>query len=99
MKIIGKPKSISKVAVCGGVGLSVLSDAIRKKADVFITSSIDYHTIIDNLDSEITLIDAGHYYTEFPVVQKISELIKSQDDSLKIIQYKRNYFAEKVSIY
>ena len=35
---------IKKVAVCGGAGVKLLSDAITSNCDAFLTSDISYHT-------------------------------------------------------
>lgn len=63
---------INKVAVCGGSGSSFLSQA-KAKADVFVSGDFTYHTI---LDSSLPLIDAGHFYTEYPVLKKLQNLLK-----------------------
>ena len=39
-------KKIKNVAICGGSGVFLLRDAI-KKADVFITSDVKYHDFFD----------------------------------------------------
>ena len=39
---------------------------------IFISADFTYHTV---LDSPIPLIDAGHFYTENPVLKKIKKMI------------------------
>lgn len=56
-------RTIKKVAVCGGSGSFLIPDAIRAKADVFVTADIKYHQFFD-ADGKIMLVDAGHYETE-----------------------------------
>jgi len=56
-------KKISKVALCGGSGVSLLPMAIASGADVFITADIKYHNFFD-ADKKILLVDAGHFETE-----------------------------------
>lgn len=56
---------IDKIAICGGAGSSVIR-AAAAKADVLITGDLTYHWL---LDSPIPLIDAGHFYTEYPVLE------------------------------
>jgi putative NIF3 family GTP cyclohydrolase 1 type 2 len=55
---------MERIAVCGGAGGSVLA-AARVKADLIVTGDITYHHY---LDSPIPIIDAGHFYTEYPVL-------------------------------
>lgn len=56
-------KNVSTVAVCGGSGSFLLSDAIKAGADVFVTSDYKYHQFFD-ADNRITIADIGHYESE-----------------------------------
>jgi dinuclear metal center YbgI/SA1388 family protein len=63
-------KKIQHVAVCGGAGSFLISQAIRKGADVLVTADITYHKFFD-AENLILLLDIGHYESE----QFTSELI------------------------
>ncbi len=56
-------KKIKRVAVCGGAGSFLLSDAIRAKADVFVTADYKYHEFFD-ADNRIMICDIGHFESE-----------------------------------
>jgi dinuclear metal center YbgI/SA1388 family protein len=56
-------KKVKRIAVCGGSGSFLIKDAIRSKADVFVTSDIKYHDFFE-ADNKILLVDIGHYETE-----------------------------------
>jgi dinuclear metal center YbgI/SA1388 family protein len=56
-------KKIKRIAVCGGSGSFLINDAIRNKADVFITGDIKYHQFFDN-HNELLIIDIGHFESE-----------------------------------
>jgi hypothetical protein len=56
-------KSISRVALCGGSGSFLLPDAIREKADIFITADYKYHQFFD-AEEKIIIADIGHYESE-----------------------------------
>ena len=60
---------IKRVAVCGGTGASLLNK-LHGRADIYVSADFTYHTI---LDSKIPLIDAGHFYTENPVLEVLEE--------------------------
>lgn len=80
----GKPDDyiVKKIAVCGGTGGSLLSK-IGNRADVFVSADFTYHTI---LDSKLPIIDAGHFYTENPVLEKFKQLISEFDlDILELL--------------
>ena len=67
------PKNIQTVALCGGAGSFLLPDAIRAKADIYITSDFKYHEFFDAED-QIVIADIGHYESE----QFTSELLAEQ---------------------
>lgn len=70
-------KVISRVAVCGGSGSDLIADAVQAGADVLITGDIKYHEAQEALAAGLTLIDAGHFFTERPVVAVVAEYLRS----------------------
>lgn len=74
-KLLSKP--ISKVAVCGGAGGFLLSAAIRKGADVFITADYKYHEFFD-ADNKIIIADIGHYESEQYTINLLQEIISQK---------------------
>ena len=56
-------KSVKKVAVCGGAGSFLISNAIATGADFYITADVKYHEFFD-ADSRLVLADVGHYESE-----------------------------------
>ena len=56
-------EDINKIAVCGGSGGFLVNDAIKKGADVFITSDLKYHDFFE-ANNKIVLVDIGHYESE-----------------------------------
>jgi dinuclear metal center YbgI/SA1388 family protein len=81
-------RRIRRVAVCGGAGSDCVNDAVRERADAFVTSDIKYHTFQD-AERDILLIDAGHFETEHhvlrPLAQKLATLVKHHKSSSKIL--------------
>ena len=73
----GRP--IRKVAVCGGSGKSMIGEAIAAGADAFISGEFGHHPLTDGADMGITLISAGHFFTENPVLSKLFELCAEAD--------------------
>ena len=70
-------KKISKVALCGGSGRFLLSDAIQQNADIFISSDFKYHEFFD-ADNKIVIVDAGHYETEQFTKELIFDTLKEK---------------------
>ncbi|WP_321331484.1 Nif3-like dinuclear metal center hexameric protein [uncultured Bacteroides sp.] len=56
-------REIRKVALCGGSGAFLLSNAIACNADVFITGEVKYHDYF-GCESEILIAEIGHYESE-----------------------------------
>jgi GTP cyclohydrolase I len=73
---------IKKVAICGGNGSNLIPKIVGN-ADVFVSADFTYHTI---LNSRIPLIDAGHFYTENPVLENLKIMLSKFD--VEIIELK-----------
>lgn len=71
------PKNIKKVAVCGGSGSFLLSNAVSKGADVFITADFKYHEFFDAED-KIVIADIGHYESEVFTKELINEILSKK---------------------
>jgi dinuclear metal center YbgI/SA1388 family protein len=54
---------ISRIALCGGSGSSLIRDAINANADLFITADLKYHQYFE-AENRIVLADIGHYESE-----------------------------------
>lgn len=67
-------KTISKVAVCGGSGISFLSQAIASGAQAFITADAKYHDF-QTASNRILLVDAGHFETEIFSLNALMSLV------------------------
>jgi dinuclear metal center YbgI/SA1388 family protein len=56
-------QNIQKVAICGGSGKSMINNALREGADVFLTADLGYHDFfIPN--GKMLLADMGHFESE-----------------------------------
>ena len=56
-------REVRKVALCGGAGAFLLSQAIHSGADVFITGEIKYHDYFGH-EGNILMAEIGHYESE-----------------------------------
>ncbi|WP_420552692.1 Nif3-like dinuclear metal center hexameric protein [Tenacibaculum aiptasiae] len=56
-------KSIKKVAVLGGSGSFAIKNAIKAKADAYISADFKYHEFF-KAENKILLADVGHYESE-----------------------------------
>ena len=56
-------RHIKKVAVLGGSGSFAIKNAIRAKADAYISADFKYHEFF-TAEKKILLADVGHYESE-----------------------------------
>lgn len=78
----GKP--VRRVAVGGGACASELLDACRAGCDTFVTSDVKYNQFWDAQDLGLSLIDAGHFATENPVVSLLAQKIAERFPEIQV---------------
>lgn len=69
-------RAVRKVAVGGGACAGEFHAALAAGCDTFVTSDVKYNQFWDAKELGLTLIDAGHFYTENPVVAVLAAKIK-----------------------
>jgi dinuclear metal center YbgI/SA1388 family protein len=67
-------QAVEKVAICGGSGSFLLKEAIRQKADSFVSADFKYHEFFD-ADKKILISDVGHYESEQFTIDVLHELL------------------------
>ncbi len=70
---------VKKVALVGGDGKSFVRDAISAGADTYLSGRISYNMMEEASEMGINLIEAGHYFTEYPVTEFFSKLVSGID--------------------
>lgn len=78
----GKP--VQKVCVGGGSCSDGLYDAILAGCDTFVTSDVKYNNFWDACEQGLTLIDAGHFCTENPVVAVVAAKIVEKFPEIQV---------------
>ena len=81
-KLLGKP--IKKVALLGGSGSFAINSAIKKQADVFLTSDLKYHNFF-MAENKIVIMDIGHYESEQYTKNLIFDFLKEKLSSFAIV--------------
>ena len=59
----GPERDIRRLALCGGAGESLLDEAIRQGADLFLTGEMGYHRYAGHED-DLWIAVLGHYQSE-----------------------------------
>lgn len=96
LRVIGDmTKTIKKIAILPGSGKSFINNVLKENVDVLITGDIDYHSASDAVDMGVSIIDAGHFETEYFFVEYMEEFLnnvfnETQNSSITIIKAKEN---------
>ena len=77
-------KSVHKVCVGGGACGSELMEAYEAGCDTFVTADVKYNQFWDSKDLGMTIIDAGHFYTENPVVKVLADKIATAFPEIRV---------------
>lgn len=83
-------KTITKVVVVGGAGKDFIDAAIDSFADALITGEVSYNAAIDASDSGLSIICAGHFFTENPVLSAMEKEITAFDPTITVEKYNSN---------
>lgn len=75
LRYVNGGKPVSRVAVGGGSCSDELYNAIVNGCDTFVTADVKYNGFWEAYEQGLNLIDAGHFYTENPVVSVLAEKI------------------------
>ncbi|MDG5766876.1 Nif3-like dinuclear metal center hexameric protein [Balneolales bacterium ANBcel1] len=99
IRYAGSPDEITRVAVCGGSGSFLKDEAVRQKADAFVTADLKYHDFFLEAP-DVLLVDAGHYESEVPVVGLLRDRLRNRFPGLAISSTQVNtnpvrYFQDK----
>lgn len=90
VKIVDTGKKVNTLAVLGGSGGGVVADAKAAGADCLLTGEADHHDAIDARQAGLSLVVAGHYATEFPVVPVLADRLGKRFPDIKVRISRRN---------
>ena len=80
VRAAGDPEmAVSRVAVCGGAGDSLLSAADRAGVQAYVTADLRHHPADEHRRaSEVALIDVAHWASEFPWCDQAANVLRSR---------------------
>ncbi len=91
-----KTSSIQRIGLCTGSGAEFIKVAAKQKADVYITGDVKYHDMQLAKELGITVVDAGHYGTEYMsqtlLKQMIERTFTNQDVEVIESKIQRDFF-------
>ncbi|MBV9961685.1 MAG: Nif3-like dinuclear metal center hexameric protein [Parafilimonas sp.] len=80
-------KPVKKIAVCGGAGSFLLSNALAFKADFYITADVKYHEFFDAND-KIVIADIGHWESEQFTIDLLHEVLQAKFPNFAVLKTK-----------
>ena len=84
LKVFGDMDAkVSRLAISPGSGKSAIGAAIAKGADVLVTGDIGHHEGLDAVEQGLSVIDAGHYGTEYIFIDDMKRFL---EDKLPVLQ-------------
>lgn len=84
LRYVGPNAAVHKVAVGGGSCSSAMPEVAAVGCDTFVTADVKYTGFRDAYDLGINLIDAGHFYTENPVVSMLAAKLQGQFPKIQV---------------
>jgi putative NIF3 family GTP cyclohydrolase 1 type 2 len=78
-------KEISRVALCGGAGSFLISNALAVNADVFLTADLKYHDFF-RPEGRMVLADFGHFESEQFTVDLLADLLKEKFPTFAVLK-------------
>ena len=78
----GKP--VQKVCVGGGACGSELLEAYHAGCDTFVTADVKYNQFWDARDLGLSIIDAGHFFTENPVCSVVAKKLQAAFPEIRV---------------
>jgi dinuclear metal center YbgI/SA1388 family protein len=71
--------TVTRVAVCGGSGDSLLAAAAAAGVQAYVTADLRHHPADEHLRSSgVGLVDVAHWASEYPWCTQVAELLRAQ---------------------
>jgi dinuclear metal center YbgI/SA1388 family protein len=79
VQTVGEPdRGVQRVAVACGAAGEMLADAVRAKADAFLTGEMRFHDYLAARAQGVALVLPGHYATERCGAEELAERLRQQ---------------------
>ena len=76
-------RPVRRVAICSGSGAEFIGKAACLGADAYVTGDVRYHDAQQAIELGMHVVDAGHFGTEFPVVEPLAKRLEEELESAK----------------
>lgn len=83
-------RTVRTVAVCGGAGGSDCGYVLQAGCDAYVTAEIKYPVSLEMAYAGLTIVDAGHFHTENPVLNRLEQLLRDRLPELSLLRSDHN---------
>lgn len=90
VKFVDAGRPINRLAVVSGSGGSMWQDAVNDGADALLTGEASHHDALDAKRMGLSLIAAGHFATEVPIVPVLADQLSRNFPGVRVICSRRN---------
>lgn len=78
---------LTRLGVCSGAGAEFVEQASELSCDGFLTGEAKYHEFLDAESMGISLITAGHFETEAPIIRTLAVKLKELLADIDVFEY------------
>ena len=78
-------KQVKRIAVCGGAGSFLISNALAAEADFFISADFKYHEFFD-AESRMVIADLGHFESEQFTIELLEEVLLQKFPTFAVLK-------------
>jgi dinuclear metal center YbgI/SA1388 family protein len=78
-------KSVSRIAVCGGAGSFLITNALEAGADFFLTADLKYHEFFIP-EGDCVLADIGHFESEQFTIDLLHDAIRKKYPNFAVLK-------------
>ncbi|MDU1855850.1 MAG: Nif3-like dinuclear metal center hexameric protein, partial [Clostridium baratii] len=88
LRIVKGNDKVKTIAIINGSGQDFISEAVKLGADCIITGDTTYHFASDYKELGVSIIDAGHFNTEWLVFLRVLDDIRNKFKDIEFIESK-----------
>ncbi len=81
------PKTVSRIAVCGGAGKEYLTAAAEAGADLYLTGELSYHARLDANDLPLLAVEVGHDQSERHASRLFGSFLADAAPALRTVDF------------
>lgn len=90
VQVVGDPgRKVERVALVCGAGGEMLADAVRARADVFLTGETRFHDYLTAQSRGLALCLPGHYATERFALEELADRLREKWPDLEVSASRR----------